>query len=178
MPLLTTYSKLVVVNPTCKEIQSTRVDVKLWKSGSHSTDQPDAKGLIKAQNVSVSSETRKPLGSRPLASPLSVSGLLTLLSKCFSTFPQGTCLLSISCQYLAMDGGYHPVCALLPKSVTQLISTVRKLWTPKTGLSPSVACLSRHLRRSSLLVKTTMHNSKQQATSIHISGCSLFARRY
>ena len=110
-------------------------------------------------------------GSRSLASPLTISGLLTLLSKCFSTFPQGTCLLSISRQYLAMDGGYHPICALLPKSVTQSISTVRKLSLSKTGLSPSLACLSRHLRQKNLLVKTMMYNSVQRkATPIRISG--------
>jgi hypothetical protein len=58
-------------------------------------------------------------GSRTAASPLAISGILTLLSKCFSTFPHGTCLLSISRHYVAVDGGYHPFCALLPKSVTQ-----------------------------------------------------------
>ena len=80
------------------------------------------------------------VGSRIVASPLAISGLLTLLSKCFSTFPHGTCLLSISCQYLAMDGGYHPICALLPKSVTHSINTVRQRISATTGLSPSVAC--------------------------------------
>lgn len=85
------------------------------------------KGLTKVRTITVVEWSRKLLGSRPLASPLTISGLLTLLSKCFSTFPQGTCLLSISRQYLAMDGGYHPFCALLPKSVTQSTNTVRKL---------------------------------------------------
>jgi hypothetical protein len=122
----------------------------------------NAKGLTKADTISLFDGTTKPLGSRPLASPLTISGLLTLLSKCFSTFPQGTCLLSISRQYLAMDGGYHPVCALLPKSVTQSNNTVRMLWMPKTGLSPSVACLSRHLRHPSILAMSMMHNSKQR----------------
>lgn len=129
--------------------------------GSKPTDYLRAKGLTDALKLSVLEWARKLLGSRPLASPLTISGLLTLLSKCFSTFPQGTCLLSISRQYLAMDGGYHPFCALLPKSVTQSINTVRKLLLSKTGLSPSAACLSRHLRQQSLLVKTMMHNSKQ-----------------
>jgi hypothetical protein len=122
----------------------------------------NSKVLPKVNAISLFDRTTEPLGSRPLASPLTISGLLTLLSKCFSTFPQGTCLLSISRQYLAMDGGYHPFCALLPKSVTQSNVTVRTLWMPKTGLSPSVACLSRHLRHPSILATSMMHNSKQQ----------------
>ena len=55
-----------------------------------------------------------------VASTLTISGILTLLSKCFSTFPHGTCSLSVSDAYLAADGGYHQTCALLPKSVTQM----------------------------------------------------------
>ena len=31
----------------------------------------------------------------------------------FSTFPHGTCPLSDSCQYLALDGVYHPLWAAL-----------------------------------------------------------------
>jgi hypothetical protein len=33
---------------------------------------------------------------------------LTPFSRCFSSFPHGTCSLSVSCQYLALDGIYHP----------------------------------------------------------------------
>ena len=34
---------------------------------------------------------------------------LTLFSKFFSSFPHGTCSLSVSCQYLALDEVYHPL---------------------------------------------------------------------
>ena len=34
---------------------------------------------------------------------------LTLFSKSFSSFPHGTCSLSVSCLYLAFDGVYHPL---------------------------------------------------------------------
>jgi hypothetical protein len=34
---------------------------------------------------------------------------LTLFSKFFSSFPHGTCSLSVSYQYLALDGIYHPL---------------------------------------------------------------------
>ena len=33
----------------------------------------------------------------------------TLFSKCFSSFPHGTCSLSVSRQYLALDVIYHPI---------------------------------------------------------------------
>ena len=44
--------------------------------------------------------------------------LLTLFSKSFSPFPHGTCLLSVSKQYLALDEIYHPIDAPIPRNVT------------------------------------------------------------
>ena len=38
-----------------------------------------------------------------------VQVLLTLFSKFFSSFPHGTCSLSVSHRYLALDGIYHPL---------------------------------------------------------------------
>ena len=68
---------------------------------------------------------------------------LTLFSKYFSPFPHGTCSLSVSCQYLALDGVYHPLWAAFPNN-----PTLRRQWPPgpavsRTGLSPSPTCLSR-----------------------------------
>ncbi|KAI5381396.1 hypothetical protein KIW84_UN0771 [Lathyrus oleraceus] len=40
---------------------------------------------------------------------------LTLFSKSFSSFPRGTCSLSVSRQYLALDGIYRPIGAAFPK---------------------------------------------------------------
>ncbi|KAI3671408.1 hypothetical protein L2E82_53329 [Cichorium intybus] len=40
---------------------------------------------------------------------------LTLFSKSFSSFPRGTCLLSVSRRYLALDGIYRPIGAAIPK---------------------------------------------------------------
>jgi hypothetical protein len=34
---------------------------------------------------------------------------LTLFSKFFASFPHGTCTLSVSHRYLALDGIYHPL---------------------------------------------------------------------
>ena len=44
--------------------------------------------------------------------------LLTLSSKFFSTFPHGTCSLSETCQYLALDGVYHPLWAAFSNNPT------------------------------------------------------------
>ena len=44
--------------------------------------------------------------------------LLTLFPKSFSSFPHGTCLLSVSNHYLALDEIYHPLCAPIPRNVT------------------------------------------------------------
>ena len=44
--------------------------------------------------------------------------LFTLSSKYFSTFPHGTCSLSDSCMYLALDGVYHPLWAAFTNNPT------------------------------------------------------------
>jgi len=43
---------------------------------------------------------------------------LTLFSKFFSSFPHGTCSLSVSRQYLALDDIYHPFSAGFPTNTT------------------------------------------------------------
>jgi len=47
----------------------------------------------------------------------------TLFSKCFSSFHHCTCSLSVSRQYLALDGIYHPLRAAFPNNST--------LWWPE-----------------------------------------------
>ena len=55
----------------------------------------------------------------PLISPSTVSRPpLTLFPKYFSSFPHGTCSLSVSCLYLALDDAYHPFQAALPNNPT------------------------------------------------------------
>ena len=52
--------------------------------------------------------------------------LLTLFPKSFSPFPHGTCFLSVSNQYLALDESYHPLCAPIPRNVTLSRHTVHR----------------------------------------------------
>ncbi len=50
---------------------------------------------------------------------------LTLFSKFFSSFPHGTCSLSVSHLYLALDGIYHLLWAAVPSNSTQRKRVVR-----------------------------------------------------
>ncbi|CAL5439163.1 unnamed protein product [Camellia sinensis] len=67
---------------------------------------------------------------------------LTLFSKSFSSFPRGTCLLSVSRPYLALDGIYRPIRAAFPNNPTRGQRLVVRQGPGTTGLSPSPAPLS------------------------------------
>ncbi|KAK8535785.1 hypothetical protein V6N13_031909 [Hibiscus sabdariffa] len=68
---------------------------------------------------------------------------LTLFSKSFSSFPRGTCSLSVSRPYLALDGIYRPIRAAFPNNPTRRQRLVVRQGPGTTGLSPSPAPLSR-----------------------------------
>ncbi|KAK8634876.1 hypothetical protein V6N13_022756 [Hibiscus sabdariffa] len=70
---------------------------------------------------------------------------LTLFSKSFSSFPRGTCSLSVSHPYLALDGIYRPIRAAFPNNPTRRQRHVVRQGPGTTGLSPSPAPLSRGL---------------------------------
>jgi hypothetical protein len=70
---------------------------------------------------------------------------LTLFSKSFSSFPRGTCSLSVSRPYLALDGIYRPLWAAFPNNPTRRQRLVVRQGPGTTGLSPSPAPLSRGL---------------------------------
>ena len=42
----------------------------------------------------------------------------TFISKFFSSFPHGTCSLSVSRKYLALEGHYLPISAAIPSNTT------------------------------------------------------------
>ena len=96
---------------------------------------------------------------------------LTLSPKCFSSFPHGTCSLSVSRQYLALDGYHHPLHAPFPRNATRWMSELRRrLDRNHTGLSPSGTSISNelavHRRRS--LNKTTIPPPRGVGLSIKL----------
>ena len=82
----------------------------------------------------------------------------TLFSKFFASFPHGTCSLSVSHQYLALDGIYHPLRAAIPNN-----STRRKLrLTFQIGMNGAV----------------TLHGASFQKTLPILVALSSFSRRH
>ncbi|WJX25214.1 hypothetical protein P8452_14277 [Trifolium repens] len=78
-----------------------------------------------------------PYGLRPPPQSASVDS--------FSSFPRGTCSLSVSRQYLALDGIYRPIGAAFPNNPTRRQRLVVRQGPSTTGLSPSPAPPSRGL---------------------------------
>ena len=60
----------------------------------------------------------------------------TLFSKFFSSFPHGTCSLSVSRQYLALDGIYHQIRAAFPSNPTLWKHHVKQLDYDRRGSHP------------------------------------------
>ncbi|PHT26125.1 Protein TAR1 [Capsicum baccatum] len=70
---------------------------------------------------------------------------LTLFLNSFSSFPRGTCSLSVSRPYLALDGIHRPIWAAFPNNPTRRQRLVVRQGPGTTGLSPSPAPPSRGL---------------------------------
>lgn len=88
---------------------------------------------------------------------------LTLFSKSFSSFPRGTCLLSVSRPYLALDGIYRPIRAAFPNNPTRRQRLVVRQGPGTTGLSPSPAPPSRGLEPGPplrTLLQTTIRTAR------------------
>ncbi|KAK7383723.1 hypothetical protein VNO78_29405 [Psophocarpus tetragonolobus] len=86
----------------------------------------------------------------------------------FSSFPRGTCSLSVSRQYLALDGIYRPIGAAFPNNPTRRQRLVVRQGPGTTGLSPSLAPPSRGLRPGPplrTLLQTTIRTP--EATDSH-----------
>ncbi|KAI3480431.1 hypothetical protein L1887_57419 [Cichorium endivia] len=83
-----------------------------------------------------------PHQSAPVHAPESIGGPAIAS---FSSFPRGTCLLSVSRRYLALDGIYRPIGAAFPNNPTRRQRLVVRQGPGTTGLSPSLAPPSRGL---------------------------------
>ena len=77
--------------------------------------------------------------SGPIRFPLSCfTYSWTLSSKFFSTFPRGTCPLSVSHQYLALDGIYHALWAAFSNNPTPGKGTEQTIGRRRRGLTPAM----------------------------------------
>ena len=78
-------------------------------------------------------------------------------------FPRGTCSLSVSCLYLALEGIYLPLRAAFPNSPTRRQRLVEQQGPNSTGFSPSPTSRSRELGPGPLqrtLLQTTIRGAK------------------
>jgi hypothetical protein len=140
--------------------------------------------LPRAATKHNSSRTQRPSRKRPGKYDQANTGFLrfpfsgfryslTLFSKFFASFPHGTCTLSVSHQYLALDGIYHPLRAAIPNNSTRRLATHP---TGRTGVSPSQLSFSKELGPAgSVTVDRPQLGAKAQ---IHILSISRFTRRY
>lgn len=110
------------------------------------------------------------------ASFSTISSLLTLFSKFFSSFLRSTCMLSVSYKYLALEEVYLLIRAAFPNYPTLRKHPYNPM-NPKTGLSPSMVSFSKELMIHRLLPGVPIdYNSTLRP--INILGCYLFTRRY
>lgn len=89
----------------------------------------------------------------------------TLFSKFFSSFHHCTCSLSVSRQYLALDGIYHPLRAAFPNNSTRRIILTRVRLPRHTGFSPSAtSCSKEHKQGAStrIILQITTRTSQRK----------------
>ena len=104
--------------------------------------------------------------------------LLTLFSKSFSPFPHGTCLLSVSNQYLALDEIYHPLCAPIPRNVTRRRHTVHGGLQMTDGILTLADALFQEAYICAAVGDTSRDYNSRPRAPISILSSSLFIRHY
>ena len=103
---------------------------------------------------------------------------LTLFSKFFASFPHGTCTLSVSHRYLALDGIYHLIWAAIPSNSTHWGNI---LWHINLRQEREFHPLSCPLPRDLVQNDGRCNLSRPQfgaKAQIHMVSSSRFTRRY
>ena len=107
-----------------------------------------------------------------------ISSLLTLFSKFFSSFLRSTCSLSVSHKYLALEEVYLPFRAAIPNNPTLRNRSYGQA-SPTTGLSPSMTSCSKELMRGPCLLTGSLdYNSLAHMPRIFTVSFCLFTRCY
>ena len=104
--------------------------------------------------------------------------LLTLFPKSFSSFPHGTCLLSVSNHYLALDEIYHPLCAPIPRTVTLRTHTVHGGLQMTNGTLTLVDALFQKAYICASVGSTSPDYNSRPEAPISMLSSSLFIRHY
>ena len=104
--------------------------------------------------------------------------LLTLFSKSFSSFPHGTCLLSVSNKYLALDEIYHPLCAPVPRNVTLRLRTVYEGLQVMKGAITLIGALFQGAYTCAFDGNASQDYNSRTEAPIFMLSCSLFNRHY
>jgi len=106
---------------------------------------------------------------------------LTLFSKFFSSFPHGTCSLSVSRQYLALDGIYHPFRAAFPNNSTRRERITKALVIcAKDGIVTLYDILFQETYAQASADSTSLNYNSDSCKNCQISNLSssLFTRSY
>ena len=104
---------------------------------------------------------------------------LTLFSKFFSSFPHGTCSLSVSHQYLALDGIYHQIRAAFPSNSTLRMRVMDgSARNERRDSHPLRYRVPTDLHRSASRTATPIDYNSQPEVEIFKLSSSLFTRRY
>ena len=104
--------------------------------------------------------------------------LLTLFSKSFSPFPHGTCLLSVSNKYLALDEIYHPLCAPVPRNVTLRLRTVYEGLQTMKGAITLIGALFQGAYACAFDGNASQDYNSRPEAPISMLSSSLFIRHY
>ncbi len=105
----------------------------------------------------------------------------TFFPKSFSSFPHGTCSLSVSRKYLALDGYYHPFCAAVPSNTTLENRLLKHVPSDQLrGYYPLRLAVSttNYTRRSCRTRFCRLQFASGYPLEITNLSCSRFTRRY
>ena len=106
---------------------------------------------------------------------------LTLFSKFFASFPHGTCSLSVSHRYLALDGIYHPLRAAIPSNPTRIkhfYSKARRGCHPLCRPIPRDSDFVQEISKCKKKAQFGAEEKISLLTQIHKVSSSRFTRRY
>ena len=103
----------------------------------------------------------------------------TFFSKFFSSFPHGTCSLSVSRKYLALEGHYLPIGAAVPSNTTHGCGPLYEAVRTERGCYPlRLAISTTNCTRRQTKVPAKATTRRRKTAELFTLSCSRFTRRY